>query len=166
MQQRRLFFDSSFEPMNWWNATGERRDSSFKWGWGWKLEWEVNTAAKEETIHFFFTFKYINAPHQSVTMQFKKKIEKMWTGWHLYPVHKFTNRMRSTYHPSGLQFFYLMITGQGGVRFTTYKPDGTPIQSIRLTIYEPDVRLSGSQISKNENRMVSSGCPARNFQVA
>jgi len=34
-----------------------------------------------------------------------------------------------------------------------------PIQSIRLTIYEPDIRLSGSQISKNENRN-------RNFKVA
>jgi len=41
-----------------------------------------------------------------------------------------------------------MTTGRGGVRFTTYKLDGTPIQSIRLTIYEPDVRLFGSQISK------------------
>jgi len=41
-----------------------------------------------------------------------------------------------------------------------------PIQSIQLTIYEPDVRLSGSQISKNENRMASSGCPTRNFKIA
>jgi len=29
----------------------------------------------------------------------------------------------------------------------------SPIQSIRLTIYKPDVRLSSSQISKNENRI-------------
>jgi len=50
----------------------------------------------------------------------------MWTGWHPYPVHKFTNRMRSTHHPSGLQFFYLMTTRWGGVQFTTYKPDDTP----------------------------------------
>jgi len=59
-----------------------------------------------------------------------------------------------------------MTTGRDGVRFTTYKPDDTPIQSIRLTIYEPDVRLSGSQIPKNENRMASSGCPTKNFKVA
>ena len=147
--------------MNWWNAAEETL--LLRWGWGWKLEWEVNTT-KEETLHFFSTFKYINAPHQSVTVHFKK-IEKMWTGWHPYSVHKFTNWMRSTHHPSDLQFFYLMTTGRGGVRFTTYKPDGTPIQSIRLTIYELDVGLSGSQISKNKNRMVSSGCPIRNFKV-
>jgi len=107
MQQRRLFFDSSFEPMNWWNATGERRDSSFKWGWGWKLEWEVNTAAKEETIHFFFTFKYINAPHQSVTMQFKKK------NW------KNVNRMTPL---SGSQI---------------YKPDEVHLPPIRFAIFLP-----------------------------
>jgi len=59
-----------------------------------------------------------------------------------------------------------MTTGKGGVQFTTYKPDGTPIQSIQLTIYEPDVKLSCSQISKNENRMASSECPTRNFKVA
>jgi len=46
--------------------------------------------------------------------------------WHPYPVYKFTNRMRSTHHPSGLQLFYLMTTGQSGVRFTTYKLDDTP----------------------------------------
>jgi len=41
-------------------------------GFGLEIEWEVNTSAKEETIHFFFTFKYTNAPHQSVTMHLKK----------------------------------------------------------------------------------------------
>ena len=81
----------------------------------------------------------------------------MWTWWHPYPVHKFTNRMRSTHHPSGLQFFYLMTIGWDGVRFTTYKPDDTPIQSIRLTIYEPDVKLFGSQILKNRTEWSHSG---------
>jgi len=61
--------------------------------------------------------------------------------------------------PSGLQFFYLMTTGRGGIRFTTYKLDGTPHPVHPVT-------PSDSQISKNENRMASSGCPTRNFKVA
>jgi len=153
------------EPMNWLNGAGERRDSSFKMGLGLEIEWKVNTAAKEETIHFFFTFKYINAPHQSVTMHLKKlkkcelddtliRFTNLQTGWGPPTTHPVCNF------------------------FTLWQPDGVasssqltnqmapPIQSIRLTIYEPDVRLSGSQISKNENRMASFGCPTRNFKVA
>ena len=45
-------------------------------------------------------------------------------------------------------FFWILTTGQGGVRFTNYKPDDTPLHCIRLTFYEPDVWLSGYQNSK------------------
>jgi len=65
--------------------------------------------------------------------------------------------------PSGLQFFYLMTTGRGGVLFTTYKPDDIPIQSIPVTICEPNVTPSDSQILENENRMALSGYPTRSL---
>ena len=36
---------------------------------------------------------------------------------------------------------------------------------IRLSLYEPDDGLSGSQNSKNENRMGSSRCPIGNLKI-
>ena len=81
-----------------------------------------------------------------------KKIEKMWIGWHPYPVHKFTNRMRSPTTHSVCNFFSLWQPNgmTSGSQLTNRM--APLIQSIRLTIYEPDIRLSGSQTSKNENK--------------
>jgi len=63
-----------------------------------------------------------------------------------------------TYHLSGLQFTNLPYDNRTGLRPVHNLQTGWhPIQSIRLIIYEPDVRLSSSQILKNENRMASSG---------
>jgi len=85
------------------------------------------------------------------------------TGWGPPTTHQFTNRMRSTHHPSGLQFFYLMTTIRGGVRFTTYKPDGTPHpvhpvnnlwtrhQAIRFSNFkkwEPEQKLQSCSIKE------------------
>ena len=60
---------------------------------------------------------------------------------------KIANRMRSTHNPSGLQFFFDNRTGWRQV-YNLHIRWHPPFQCIWLTIYEPDVWLSGSQISK------------------
>jgi len=151
--------------MNQWidEIAGERKDSSFKMGLGLEIGMRSKHSSKRRDYSFFFyTLMLLTNLSQCIL---KKNLEKCEPDDTLI---RFTNLQTGwgppTTHPV-CNFF------------TLWQPDGVasgsqltnrmapPIQSIRLTIYEPDVRLSDSQILKNENWMASSGCPTRNFKV-
>jgi len=66
-------------------------------------------------------------------------------------------------HPPPIRFAIFLPYNNGmGWRPVHNLP---PIQSIRLTIYEPDVRLSGSQISEKWELDGLIWVPTRNFKV-
>jgi len=130
-------------PMNQWNAARERKNRLF--------------------ISFLLLSTLMLLTNLSqCSLKKMKKCEPDGT------LIRFTNLQTGwgppTTHPVYNFFTLWQLDGvASGSQLTNRMPP--PIQSIRLTIYKPDVRLSGSQISKNENRMASSGCPTRNFKV-
>jgi len=155
---------SLYSPRIWWNATGKRRDFSFKMGLGLEIGMRSKHSNKRRDYSFlFYTLMLLTNLSQWILKKKLKKCEpddtlirftNLQTGWGPPTTHPVCNFF-TLWQPDGVA---------SGSQLTNQM--ALPIQSIRLTIYEPDVRLSGSQISKYENRMASSGCPTRTFKVA